>query len=266
VELAAANREIELQKDKILSSIRYAKRIQDSILSPLSKLKLELSNAFLFFRPRDIVSGDFYWFNRVGDDFVLAAIDCTGHGVPGAFMTLLGNSLLNNIILRDRITEPNQILYELDRRLLNALSNDSETKANDGMDMAIVTYNAKAQTMHFAGAKNPLVIIRNGEATQLRGSKFPIGSYQFKKPKRFENHQISFQPGDSFYIYSDGFPDQFDETNRNKYLSKRFREFLLKINHESFEKQQELLGLELDNWIGKGIQTDDVIVIGFKLD
>jgi serine phosphatase RsbU (regulator of sigma subunit) len=266
VELAAANREIQLQKDKILSSIRYAKRIQDSILSSVTKLNLELQEAFLFFRPRDIVSGDFYWFNRVGDDFVLAAIDCTGHGVPGAFMTLLGNSLLNNIILRDQITEPEQILYELDRRLLNALSNDPETKANDGMDMAVVTINDKKKTMHFAGAKNPLVIVRNGEAVQVKGSKFPIGSYQFRKPKKFDRHTVEYREDDIFYIYSDGYPDQFDESNRNKYLSKRFRQFLLDISTKPMDQQPELLGKELDQWIGSGIQTDDIIVIGFKLN
>ncbi|MEM7549616.1 MAG: tetratricopeptide repeat protein [Bacteroidota bacterium] len=266
VELADANEQIESQKEKIVSSIKYAKRIQDSMLSPISNLNNYLTDAFVLFRPRDIVSGDFYWFNKVDDKFVIAAIDCTGHGVPGAFMTLMGNGLLNNIILKDKITQPDQVLYELDKRLLKNLKKDGESQTNDGMDMTVITIPEDRKKIEFAGAKNPLIIIRDGEMIQIKGSKFPIGSQQFKVPKKFELHSIEVQKGDLFYTYSDGYPDQFGGENNMKYLSKRFKNFLLQISSKAIETQKSELKVELDAWIGDGQQTDDIIVIGFKLD
>ncbi|MEO1049289.1 MAG: tetratricopeptide repeat protein [Bacteroidota bacterium] len=266
VELKSAYEEIELQKEKVLSSIRYAKRIQEAILSNPSVLNTEIEDSFIFFKPKDIVSGDFYWFNKVGDQFVLAAIDCTGHGVPGAFMVLMGNALLNDIILKDKITQPDEILYELDRRLLNSLSSDGDGQTNDGMDMAIVTFSADRKSLEFAGAKNPLVYVRDGEMVQIKGSKFPIGSQQFKKPKVFPLNHIDLRKGDVFYTYSDGFQDQFGGKDNSKYLSKRFREFLFEISSLPIATQKDKLEKELSDWIGGGKQTDDIIIIGFKIN
>ena len=265
-ELAAANDEIQLQKDKILSSIRYAKRIQDSMLSPVSALNEELNEVFMIFKPKDIVSGDFYWFDKVGDYFVMAAIDCTGHGVPGAFMTLMGNSLLNNIILADKIVDPSQILYELDKRLLNNLASDTAAQSNDGMDMAIITINKKEGKFMFSGAKNPLFSVKNGVGELTKGSKFPIGSQQFKKPKVFETTEFAIDGETIHYLYSDGYPDQFGgEDEMSKFLSKRFRTILEKISHLPLDKQKERLEKELIDWQGNAKQTDDIILIGFKI-
>lgn len=265
-ELAEANREIELQKEKVLSSIRYAKRIQDSMLSPISSLDKELKEVFMIFKPKDIVSGDFYWFNTVNDYFVMAAIDCTGHGVPGAFMTLMGNSLLNSIILKDKIVDPSQILYELDKRLLNNLASDSASQSNDGMDMTIVSINRKEGTFMFSGAKNPLFIIKDGEGELIKGSKFPIGSQQFKKPKVFETSTFDIDPNAAYYLFSDGYPDQFGgEGGRSKFLSKRFRALLTEISDQPLTDQKARLENELQTWMGDTKQTDDIIVMGFRI-
>lgn len=265
VELAAAYREIEQQQDKILSSIRYAKRIQDAVLPDTRRLHAQFSASFLFFRPKDIVSGDFYWYHAVPDGFMVAAIDCTGHGVPGAFMVLMGTALLNDIILKDGITDPELVLTELDKRLLHSLQSEGEHQRNDGMDMALLHFNPDRSQVRFAGAKNPLLLVRDAEPVLYKGSKFPIGSQQFRKPKEFPATTISLQRGDCLYLYSDGYPDQFGGERQTKYLSKRFRQLLLEHHGKAMQEQAGILATELDAWIGEGKQTDDIIVMGLRV-
>jgi len=253
-----------------MQSIRYAKRIQEAVLPSHKKMTENFSDSFIFYEPRDIVSGDFYWFTQIEGMKIIAAVDCTGHGVPGAFMTMMGNDLLNNVVNDKGIIEPSEILIELDKKVQKTLNIEnagrkSVQSRNDGMDLAIVAIKEKTQTILFAGAKSPLFHIQNGEPHLIKGSKFPIGSSQFSHKKVFETKLLNYQKGDMFYIYSDGFQDQFGGEEGRKYLSKRFRQFLIRISHHPLKEQRRMLKKELRNWQNRQKQTDDILVIGFKL-
>lgn len=243
-----------------MQSIRYAKRIQEAILPPHDQLSSNFNELFMFYKPRDIVSGDFYWFSELDECKFIASVDCTGHGVPGAFMTMMGNDLLNHVINEMKIMEPSEILHELDHKVQKTLQS-----RNDGMDMTLVKVDQKHQKVVFAGAKSPLFCVQKQRSFILRGSKFPIGSNQFRLKKVFTAHEVAYQEGDIFYMYTDGFQDQFGGKTGQKYLSKRFRQFLLQISVYPLEEQYHKLKQELHSWQGTNKQTDDILVIGFKI-
>lgn len=264
---------IEHKNKNITASINYASRIQQAILGNKEAITSNFKDSFLFLQPRDIVSGDFYWYSEVkrsgalpGQEHrttffkVIVAGDCTGHGIPGAFMTVLGNTLLDEIINENKVTIAGKILSLLDRKLLMKLQRHG---VNDGMDLAMLIFDEDSKKVHFAGAHHPLYYVRKGEIVQVNGSKFPIGSAQYAK-KKFDTHTIDYEEGDIFYIFSDGFQDQFGGTDNQKYYKKRFREFLLQISHLTMEEQEQKLREELDAWKGAHHQTDDVLVIGIK--
>lgn len=265
-QLAKQKEEIEHKNKSITDSIRYASRIQQALLGDQSKITERFSDAFIFFSPRDIVSGDFYWFKELPDGSkITVAADCTGHGVPGAFMTVMGNVFLNEIVTQQGITDPAEILHALDRKIINALQHETngDLRINDGMDVAVILI--RGQELFFAGAKNPLYFVREGEIFQLKGSKFPVGSNQFSKDKEFFTETLATQPNDIFYLFSDGFQDQFGgEDGKKKYLTKRFREFLQGISHLPLSEQQVRLQAEFRNWKQDRSQTDDVLVMGMK--
>jgi serine phosphatase RsbU (regulator of sigma subunit) len=251
----------------MLQSIRYAKRIQDAILPPIEILKNNFSDFFIFYRPRDIVSGDFYWFHETEDLIIIAVADCTGHGVPGAFMTMMGHDLLNQAIVDKEIYSPELILTEVDKRVVYNTQHGGEgdTKRNDGMDMSVCVIDRKKHQIQYAGAKSPIFLVRNGNIKHIKGSPFPIGSSQFKVEKIYEKHSIDYEERDVLYMFSDGYQDQFGGDNKMKFMTKRFRAFLAEISELPFAEQQMRLGDEIDTWRNGQKQTDDQLVLGIKL-
>ncbi|MGB0525403.1 MAG: 7TM diverse intracellular signaling domain-containing protein [Flammeovirgaceae bacterium] len=265
-EVVRQKEEIELKNQNITASIRYAERIQKALIGESDGLQEILPDSFILFIPKDIVSGDFYWFASIDEKKVIIAADCTGHGVPGAFMTMMGNAFLNDIISENHLTEPKLILEELDKRVQFALSHqNTENKRKDGMDMAILVVDEDAKSVKFAGAKNPVCHLKNGEIERIKGSKYPIGSYKSERTKVFEQKEFELRSGDAYYIFSDGFQDQFGGAEGRKYMTKRFRNLLQSIGHLPMKEQKELLYQEFNTWKQNGSQTDDVLVIGFRL-
>ncbi|AFM03304.1 serine phosphatase RsbU, regulator of sigma subunit [Bernardetia litoralis DSM 6794] len=266
VELESQKEVIEKKNHDITSSINYAKRIQTAMLPDLNKVKQGLPESFIFFQPRDIVSGDFYWFSQISDQkCVIAACDCTGHGVPGAFMSLIGNDVLNETVNARGIHEPDKIIHDLHSGVVNAL-NQRATDNRDGMDMTLCVVDQENKKVHFAGAKNEVVYIQNEEVVQLKGDKMPIGGERLDIERFFHKQTVDITAPTTFYMFSDGFQDQFGGDKGRKYMKKRFREFLVEIHNQPFSEQERILKLEFDSWLG-GIysQIDDVLVIGFKV-
>lgn len=257
---------IEQINRDLTDSIRYASSIQESILPELFKIKANLPDFFVFFNPRDIVSGDFYWFAQHEEKIVVAAVDCTGHGVPGAFMSMLGNALLNQIVNIEKIVEADEILNQLHKRVRLALK-QAETHNRDGMDLALCVYDAQAKTLSFAGAKNSLVYIQNNEVFEIKGDRHPIGGEQKELERFYSRHTFTIDTPTYVYLFSDGFPDQFGGPENKKFLGKRLRDLFLEIHHLPFSEQHEKLRQTFEDWKGEGRkQMDDVLVIGFKIE
>ena len=259
---------VELKNKKITDSINYAKRIQDSILGHQSRIDTWFTNGFVFFKPKDILSGDFYWFYENEQEKIKIIIvgDCTGHGIPAAMMTVMGNAILNEIIVQRKIYSPDEILYELDKRIIESFSSrqGDDNQINDGMDVAILCFHENS--VEFSAAKNPLCLIKNNELNVFNGSKFPIGSNQYKNEKIYEKEMIEIKKGDKFYIYSDGFQDQFGGTTNHKYLTKRFKRFLHNTSNLSMAEQKLALENEFELWKGKtNKQTDDIVIVGIEV-
>ncbi len=250
--------------EEITESIRYAKQIQEAILPSKKRLFNVFPESFVFYRPKDIVSGDFYWFSHVGDVFIMAAADCTGHGVPGAFMSMIGNEFLHQIVNTSHITGPEQALSILDKRVNEALSQKgAERESKDGMDIALCAIHLNNLFFQYAGAFNPLYIIRNGELMEYKASKNSIGGYN--EEKHFKGHELHLQENDIIYIFSDGFIDQFGGPKGKKFMRRRFKELLLHISTMSMEQQHHALAQEFDAWKGAEKQVDDILVIGVKI-
>jgi tetratricopeptide (TPR) repeat protein len=268
--LAIALDEIEHKNRDITASITYAKRIQEAMLPTAADIRAVLPESFVFFRPRDLVSGDFYFFHHLQDEkgnekTILAAVDCTGHGVPGAFMSMIGNEILSRIVKEHKITEPAKILTQLNEGIQNAL-HQNQTQNRDGMDLALVVIDKKAQTLTFAGAKNPLYYFQNGNLEVLKGDKMPIGGDAREHQSEFSQTQISIATPTTFYLFSDGFQDQFGGELGKKYMTGNFKKLLTRIHTEDFDTQAQILEDELQNWRGlKHNQVDDILVIGAKV-
>lgn len=259
--------EIEEKSQNIIASINYAGRIQKAILGNNERLRdIGVKDGFVFYVPKDIVSGDFYWFaERDGLKFVVVA-DCTGHGVPGAFMTIMGVNLLNEIIVENGIINPADVLYKLDEKVASTLQTQSATEAiNDGMEIALLVLDEKRKKVHFAGARSPLFFVRGGFMDRIKGSRYPIGSNQYRTPKEFETITIDYEPGDVFYIFSDGYQDQFGGLHGRKYLKKKFRDLLLNISDLPMPEQETALREELAEWRGDTPLTDDITVGGLRM-
>lgn len=254
----------------ITNSIRYAQRIQEAITPDREWVISHFRDAFIFYQPKDIVSGDFYWFTTMqteeGNLKILIAADCTGHGVPGAFMTVMGNSIVNEVVNEMKITDPGEILYKLDQKILEILSDkDGKVAIHDGMDMAILAINDDNKTVKYAAAHNPLYYVRQQKLKVIKGSKFAVGSSQYRTKKVFEVHTIDSLPGDVFYIFTDGFQDQFGKKEKRKYMTRRFRNFLFSINRLPLCRQGEKVANEFETWKQDLPQTDDTLVIGFRM-
>jgi serine phosphatase RsbU (regulator of sigma subunit)/HAMP domain-containing protein len=254
----------ELYKD-VTDSILYAKRLQDSILPSKDTIKEICPNSFVHFKPKDIVSGDFYWFEKINGKSLYAAVDCTGHGVPGAFMSLVGANGLNSAVHQHKLDTPSEILNALNTYVSDSLNKgDQDSKIRDGMDMTLCAVDYDTLTLEYAGANNPLYIIRDGEFVITKADKFAIASF-LPNEMNYQNHSIQLQKGDAVYVFSDGYADQFGGDRGKKFMYKNFRNLLLEIHQKSVEEQQEILNTEMSKWQGDVEQVDDILIIGLKV-
>jgi serine phosphatase RsbU (regulator of sigma subunit) len=252
----------------VTDSIKYALRIQQSILPPTSYVKKYIPDVFFLYKPKDIVSGDFYWFEEQGENLFIAAVDCTGHGVPGALMSMVGNNILNRSVTDHSLTDSAAILDELNEGVSRALRVGQEEGqgSKDGMDISLCRINYKQNLLQYAGAFNPLYRIRNGEFEEFKANKFPIGHYGEEPALKYTNIDFEIQKGDIYYLFTDGYADQFGGPRGKKFLYKRFRELLLHICTFPMAEQQRLLDKEITEWMGDTEpQLDDILVIGFKI-
>jgi PAS domain S-box-containing protein len=256
--------EIQNKNKKITESINYAKRIQTAILPNTRLINRALPDSFILYKPRDVVSGDFPWFVQIKDDIFIAAVDCTGHGVPGALLSLIGYFLLNDIVRSRKVTEPGKILDLLDEGVTTTLRQDEDSTTKDGMDIALCKINLVAGEVEYAGAHRPLYIMKNGIMEEIKGNKFPIGGGIFKNQTNFTNTKIKLGKGDSFYFSSDGFPDQFGGTEGRKFGPKKTREIIERVHGLAMKEAMNVFDQEWEGWRGSTKQTDDVLLIGIK--
>lgn len=275
-ELEDKNREIMRKNKQITDSMNYARRIQSAMLPKIAEIRHYLPESFVFHSPKDIVSGDFYWFepvqpvyssvtnDRRGGGVFIAVADCTGHGVSGAMMAMLGMNSLSQIVNELKITQPAQILYELDTNIRKQLKQDEQSSdLRDGMDVALLMFDIDFQKIYFAGAQRPLYLVRNKELIEYKGDKNPIGS-SFYEYKTFTLHEIDLLPDDIIYICTDGIADQFDRTNKTKFGTKRLRELLHDLQVYDFKEHENQIEKIYREWKGKNVQMDDVLLIGIK--
>lgn len=266
-EIETKNQELEVLYKHVTDSIKYAKRIQEAILPPDSLLKRILPNAFVLYKPKDIVSGDFYWIEERNGKTMFAAVDCTGHGVPGAFMSIVGYNILKHAVSNNNYTTPALILDALNEGVSETLHHGhEESQAKDGMDVSLCTIDFKTLELQYAGAYNPLYLIRNGKLIQTKADKFPIGLFLGEQKKKFTNHTVQLQKGDSVFIFSDGYADQFGGPNGKKFMANHFRELLLEVQKHPIEKQRDILNKTIEEWRGPLDQVDDILVIGLKIE
>jgi serine phosphatase RsbU (regulator of sigma subunit)/ligand-binding sensor domain-containing protein len=263
-EIENKNIVLEYQKKEIEDSIRYARRIQSAVIPSEEDCINLLHECFVFFRPLNIVSGDFYWIGQVENKIIFTAADCTGHGVPGAIMSMLGVAFLNEIVTKDHVTEPGSILNHLRNKVIEALQQHGVSgEARDGMDIAIICLDKQQMKLQYAGAYNPLVLIRNNEIIETRGDKMPVGIYENMIP--FKGHEIAIEKGDVLYMASDGYEDQFGGAEGKKFKAKNFKEMLLEIHNYPMKEQKAIVERRFDEWKGDLSQIDDIVVTGIRL-
>lgn len=264
-EIENKNEELEILYKQVTDSIHYAKRIQEAILPPNSFISQVLPKSFVLYKPKDIVSGDFYWVESKNGLVYFAAVDCTGHGVPGAFMSLVGHNILKDIINNTNIERPAEIMDKLREGVVNTLHADKSGKeTKDGMDMTLCCLNYKTLELQFAGAFNPLYLVRDGNLIECKANKFPIGAFIGEKTS-FDNNMMQLKPGDQLYIFSDGYADQFGGPRGKKFMVGNFRKLLTEIATLEPAEQKSRLDSTLVQWQGDQEQVDDVLVIGVKI-
>lgn len=267
--LKAKNDELDFKNRTITESINYASLIQQAILPAGDELQRILPGSFLLFRPRDIVSGDFYWAAEVRGAVIVAVGDCTGHGVPGAFMSMIGTDQLNHIIFEQGIDSPALILAEMHERIKRALKQDNpDTKTQDGMELAVMRFTEYGRKIQFAGARRPLLIARasSGIAEEVKPDRMSIGGQRYVDETQFTEHCIELSVGDCLYTYSDGIQDQFNAANNAKFSQRRLRELLGILSAQDPECQFKRLSEVLDGWMGDTHQTDDIILFGLRMN
>jgi serine phosphatase RsbU (regulator of sigma subunit) len=256
---------LEAKSLEMEESIRYAGSLQRSILPNEQLFKNAFRDAFVLFQPKDIVSGDFYWIFQHHDDIYFAVGDCTGHGVPGALVNIAGNTILRQIIRLEGLSEPGDIMRLLDQELVSLFNeNLVEGNTRDGMDIVFCKFNLRKKQGSFCGAGRPLLMVRSGKLTEFKKGPDSIG-YSSKQTKEFETVHFDLRSGDKFYLFSDGYTDQFGGENVKKFNRERFRNLLLSMDDMSFEKQKKELQFSYNNWKGKQEQIDDVCVIGIGI-
>ena len=257
--------EISAQKKALTDSIRYASRIQSALQPESKSLSKIFSDYFILNKPKDIVSGDFYWISIKEDKTVVAVADSTGHGVPGAFMSLLGMKILEETVHNIGITQPDKILDNLRDHIIKSMGQTGRAgETSDGMDIALISIDMSNYSLQYAGACNPLLMIRNNNIIEIKGDKMPLG-YQTRTNKPFTNHDLEIKPYDSIYLFTDGYTDQFGWRTGKKFCIHNFRELLLSIQNVPMKAQKILLEDNLKNWMGDLEQVDDIMVIGLQI-
>ncbi len=255
-------KEIKRQSEKIQSSIRYASDIQNAVLPNMEAIKETLPESFIIYMPRDVVSGDFYWIKEVDNRIAIAIADCTGHGVPGAFMSMLGVAFLNELVTKENLYA-DMILNKLRTHVITTLSN-SEGSLADGMDMALCIIDKSNKTIQYAGANNPFILINDDGIDVIKADRMPIGKYR-RDDNPFTRHIIEYKTGDAVYLFSDGYHDQLGGPDLKKFGSKRFKELLVDIHKKSFEEQKQILIDKNQEWVSTYHQIDDILVMGFRM-
>lgn len=265
-ELQKQKDEIAMKNKDIIDSITYAQRIQRAILPSEKQLKSIFKESFLLHIPRDIVSGDFYWISERDEKIYLAAVDCTGHGVPGAFMSIIGNELFEKYTGNVLYKHPNEILNKLNEGFFEVFKDIEDNYLRDGMDIALCIIDKKTKVLEYAGAFNPLYIIRNNNLIELKADRFSIGlsNIELEKPV-FTNKVFQLYTNDVVYMFSDGYADQFGGPEGKKYKYRRFRHLLLALHQLPMDKQKEFLYKSIMDWKGDLEQVDDILVIGFRI-
>jgi len=270
-EIEKSFKELAIKNKQITDSIQYARRIQEAILPSRKAIRENLPDSFIFYRPRDIVSGDFYWFSKQGQKLFLAAVDCTGHSVPGAFMSMIGNTLLNEIVNEKQIYEPARILEKLNAGVIYALKQETggiETQ-DDGMDITLYCIDKENCEIHVACAIHTSFLVANDELKLIEGDIYSIGGGTFssnRTEKSFTDHTYRFKDKTSIYLFSDGYPDQFGGPDNKKFMGSQFRQLILDYNHLPMHEQLEIFETKFDEWKGENKQTDDVLVIGIAIN
>ncbi len=262
--LIETNKRLSEQNKDITDSIYYAQRIQKTILQRQEQLKEMFSDSFLLYKPKDIVSGDYYWFYEDDEFKYVATVDCTGHGVPGAMMSMVANAMFKEVFINRKISNPADILYALDEELLKSINVNQETVAYDGMDVSLIRVAKTTNELAFAGAFRSLLIVRNGEVMEINGSRYPIGFYS-GIDKVFETQYVQLKTNDCIYLFTDGFTDQFGGEKNKKLKKSNFKELLSTIYEMDLEEQEAFLEYSFNNWKQDISQTDDVLVIGVKI-
>ena len=253
---------VDEKNKEVTDSINYAKRIQEAILPTPAEMNKHLKNGFVLYLPKDIVAGDFYWMEVIGDLVIFAAADCTGHGVPGAMVSVVCNGALNRSVREYKLTEPAQILNKT-RELVIETFEKSNTDVKDGMDIALCSLNLNSKELQYAGANNPLYIVRDNELIEIKADKQPIGKHEGAKP--FTNHQIALQYHDALYIFTDGITDQFGGPKGKKFMHKPLKEMLLSIQTVSMDEQKTLIENRFKDWKGNLDQVDDICMVAVKI-
>lgn len=263
--LSATKFELERQNDNVTASINYAKRIQKAMLPQEERIKNVFRESFIVFKPRDIVSGDFYWYTEIEGKKIFTVADCTGHGVPGAFMSMIGINLLNEIVNVRGVKEAGHILLKLNEGVQKSLKQES-SNSRDGMDMSLVVIDEKKKSIQFAGAKNHLVMVNDDQLEVIKGSKHPIGGLD-KAPgiREYETHELKYTNHTMFYMFSDGYQDQFGGPDDKKFMIKRLKDLLQTIADMPVEKQLYILEDTIEKWMGKTKQLDDILMVGFRI-
>lgn len=264
--LQTAYTEIEQMHSDITDSISYAKRIQEAMLPEKSILEKFFPRAFIIYKPKDIISGDFYWFNEVNGMITVAVMDCTGHGVPGALMSMLGNNLLNEIINVQRVTAPGEILKKLNIGVRKQLKQDIKgAKGQDGMDISICSVDKKNMTFQYAGAGQNLFYFKDKQFELIKGDRKTVGGYQAEVERSYTNHEISFRHGDTLFMCTDGYADQFGGRKDKRMQTKNLIKLIQSTLSLGFREQEKLLSEWLEKWQGRLKQTDDILLVGIEL-
>ncbi len=257
---------VEEKNKDIGDSIRYAKRIQEAILPPDKMWYNLLPNSFVLYNPKDILSGDFYWLEHTDDYIFVAAADCTGHGVPGALMSIVNYNLLNKAVLEKNLILPGEILDSVNYYLTHSLHQSyNESSIKDGMDITLLTINKKTKEIYFAGANNPIYIISNGNLQVIKADKFPVGAFIEDNVKKFTNQKLNLQPDDIIYLFTDGFADQFGGPKGKKFKYKQLTELLIENHTKPLSQQSIILNQQFQSWKGNLEQVDDVCILGIKI-
>ncbi len=265
LQLSEKNTELYQKNTEIKQSLEYASRIQEAILPDIISFKSVFRDAFVFYQPKDIIGGDYYYIYKKNNKIFVAVVDCTGHGVPGALMSVMANSILKEVISNKHMEEPSEILYQLDIELQLILNSQTghETKY-DGMDVSIGLFDFDREQILYSGAFRPMLLVRDSEVIEFKPNRYPIGFYDDVK-KEFITQQLKLKKGDSFYFFTDGYCDQFGGEKLKKFNRKRFKELLLFVQSMEMDEQESFLSYAFNNWRQNEPQMDDILIIGIKI-